>query len=179
MSAWEALMWRAEADPRTRSTGGLLEGLHREPDWDRLGPPPANARPPAPGGRQPAPPPAPRPLLTPAGLLANRLRQRVSDAPSAWIRRGDDSLKLIGHTVRHPGAVVGDTIRFGRSLRRVLTPPPTERSPLLRGSSGFGYRFVVHDVPLSDLNAAGRAAGGSVDDALRPRVRAAFWRYHD
>src|SRR2546427_6624242 len=36
MSAWEALMWRAEADPRTRSTGGLLEILDREPDWDRL-----------------------------------------------------------------------------------------------------------------------------------------------
>ena len=36
MSAWEALMWRAEADPRTRSTGVLLEILDREPDWDRL-----------------------------------------------------------------------------------------------------------------------------------------------
>ena len=29
-------MWRAEADPRTRSTGVLLEILDREPDWDRL-----------------------------------------------------------------------------------------------------------------------------------------------
>src|SRR6266536_83144 len=36
MSAWEALMWRAEADPRTRSTGVLLEVLDRDPDWDRL-----------------------------------------------------------------------------------------------------------------------------------------------
>src|SRR3989440_618400 len=36
MSACEALMWRAEADPRTRSTGVLLEILDREPDWDRL-----------------------------------------------------------------------------------------------------------------------------------------------
>lgn len=36
MSAWEALMWRAEADPRTRSTGILLEILDREPDWDRF-----------------------------------------------------------------------------------------------------------------------------------------------
>src|SRR6266581_3313883 len=285
MSAWEALMWRAEADPRTRSTGVLLEVLDREPDWDRLvaahdrvsqqiprlreravepllplfppawspdphfdlgyhlqrvrlpGPgtmrqlldlaqgilarPLDKARPPweallvegledgrvgyllkvhhslsdglglvqllslahnrtsEPGDHQLAPPPAPRPLLTPAGLLANRLRQRVSDAPSAWIRRGDDSLKLIGRTVRHPGAVVGDTIRFGRSLRRVLTPPPAERSPLLRGSSGFGYRFVVHDVPLSDLKAAGKAAGGSVNDAFLAGLLGAFRRYHE
>src|SRR5205809_83745 len=36
MSAWETLMWRAEADPRTRSTGLLLEILDREPAWDRL-----------------------------------------------------------------------------------------------------------------------------------------------
>src|SRR6266496_4429221 len=36
MSAWEALMWRAEADPRTRSTGVLLKVLDRDPDWDRL-----------------------------------------------------------------------------------------------------------------------------------------------
>ncbi|MDT4938382.1 MAG: diacylglycerol O-acyltransferase / wax synthase, partial [Pseudonocardiales bacterium] len=36
MSAWEALMWRADSDPRTRSTGILLEVLTSEPDWDRL-----------------------------------------------------------------------------------------------------------------------------------------------
>jgi diacylglycerol O-acyltransferase / wax synthase len=36
LSAWEALMWRSEADPRTRSTGILLEILDGEPDWDRL-----------------------------------------------------------------------------------------------------------------------------------------------
>jgi hypothetical protein len=32
MSAWEALMWRSESDPRTRSTGILLEILDGEPD---------------------------------------------------------------------------------------------------------------------------------------------------
>src|SRR5256885_1700203 len=52
---------------------------------------------------------------------------------SELIRRGEDYLKLMGRTVRHPGAVAGDTLRFSRSLRRVLTPPPAERSPLLRG----------------------------------------------
>jgi WS/DGAT/MGAT family acyltransferase len=36
MSAWEALMWRADTDPRTRSTGMLLELLAGEPDWARL-----------------------------------------------------------------------------------------------------------------------------------------------
>jgi WS/DGAT/MGAT family acyltransferase len=36
MSAWEALMWRGEEDPRTRSSAVLLEILDSEPDWDRL-----------------------------------------------------------------------------------------------------------------------------------------------
>jgi WS/DGAT/MGAT family acyltransferase len=36
MTAWEALMWRSEANPRTRSSGVLLELLASEPDWSRL-----------------------------------------------------------------------------------------------------------------------------------------------
>ena len=282
MSAWEALMWRAEADPRTRSTGVLLEILDREPDWDRLvaahdrvsqqiprlreravepllplfppawSPDPhfevgyhlqrvrlpapgtmrqlldlaqgilarpldkarppweavlieglqdgragyllkvhhslsdgigliqlltlAHSRAPEPGDHQLAPRAAPRPLLTPKSLLATRLRQRLTDAPADFIRRSGDSVKLIGRTVRNPAAVAGDTLRFGLSLRRVLTPPPAERSPLLRGGGGVGYRFVLHDVPLSDLKAAGKAAGGSVNDAFLAGLLGAFRR---
>ena len=239
-------MWRAEADPRTRSTGVLLEILDREPDWDRLvaahdrvsqqiprlreravepllslfppawspdphfdpgyhlqrvrlpGPgtmrqlldlaqgilarpldkarPPweavlvegledgragyllkvhhslsdglgliqlltlAHSRTPEPGNHQLASPPAPRPLLSPASLLAGRLRQRILDVPSELIRRSDDSLRLVGRTVRSPRTVAGETLRFGRSLRRVLTPPPTERSLLLRGGGELDDR---------------------------------------
>jgi len=81
--------------------------------------------------------------------------------------------------VRNPGAVASDALRFGRSLRRVLTPPPAERSPLLRGGSGFGYRLVLHDVPLGDLKAAAKAAGGSVNDAFLAGVLGAFRRYHE
>src|SRR5437773_882490 len=36
ISAWEALMWRSDADLRTRSSGVLLEVLDSTPDWDRL-----------------------------------------------------------------------------------------------------------------------------------------------
>jgi len=285
MTAWEALMWRAEADPRTRSTGLLLEILDREPDWARLvaahdrasrqiprlrervvepllplvtpawSPDPHfdldyhlqrlrlpepgtlrqlldlaqgilarpldKARPPweavlvegleggragyllkvhhsltdglgliqlltlahsgvpEPGDHQPAPQPVTRRPLTPHGLLTNRLRQRLTDAPTALIRRGDSSLRLLGRTVRNPGGVGSDLLRFGLSLRRVLTPPPVERSPLLRGGSGFGHRFVLHDVPLDELKAAGKAAGGSVNDAFLAGLLGAFRRYHE
>jgi diacylglycerol O-acyltransferase / wax synthase len=36
MNAIEALMWRAESDPRLRSTIGGLEELDMAPDWDRF-----------------------------------------------------------------------------------------------------------------------------------------------
>jgi diacylglycerol O-acyltransferase / wax synthase len=285
MSAWEALMWRAEADPRTRSTGMLLEILDKAPDWDRMvaahqrvilqiprlreravepllplfppawSPDPhfdlgyhlqrvrlpepgtmrqlldlgqaimarpldkarapweavlvegleggragyllkvhhslsdglglmqlltlAHSRTPEPGDHQLAPLPRPGSPLTPASLLANRLRQQLLDVPSELIRRSGGSLKLMRRVVLHPAGVAGDTLRFGRSLRRVLTPPPTRRSPLLRGSGGSSYRFVLHDVPLSELKAAGKAADGSVNDAFLAGLLGAFRRYHE
>ena len=36
MSEWEGLMWRLDVDPRTRSTGALVEILDSAPDWERL-----------------------------------------------------------------------------------------------------------------------------------------------
>jgi WS/DGAT/MGAT family acyltransferase len=36
LSAWEAVMWRAESDHRTRSAGVVLEILDTEPDWNRV-----------------------------------------------------------------------------------------------------------------------------------------------
>ena len=36
MSAWDAIMWRAEGDPRTSSTGMLVELLDSAPDWPRF-----------------------------------------------------------------------------------------------------------------------------------------------
>ena len=37
LSPWESLMWRADSgDPRTRSSGVLLELLGTTPDWGRL-----------------------------------------------------------------------------------------------------------------------------------------------
>jgi len=284
MSDWEAVMWRAEVDPRTRSSGALLEVLDGEPEWDRVVAahqrvvdqiprlrdrvvepilplvPPAwspdrdfdlrrhlyrvrlpgpggmrelldvtetvlsrpfdRARPPweamfvegLEGGRagyvlklhhsltdgqglvqllglahsrspEPAPAEASAPVvagngLNPMSLLASRVLRRAASAPAQLVHQVNGSVRLFGRTVTKPGAVVADTVRFTRSLQRVLTPPPVDRSPLLRGN-GSGYRLVVHDVRLSDLKAAGQAAGGSVNDAFLAALLGAFRRYHE
>jgi hypothetical protein len=69
-------------------------------------------------------------------------------------------------------------VRFGSSLRRMLTPPDVERSPLLR-DGGFAYRLLAHDVPLAALKAAGKAAEGSVNDAFLAGLLGAVRRYHE
>jgi WS/DGAT/MGAT family acyltransferase len=285
MSDWEGVMWRAEADPRTRSTGVLVEILDCEPDWDRvvaaheritraiprlrdrvvepilplvppafsrdehfdignhlqrlrLGPPAgirevldlaasllarpfplrrppwesvllegleggraayvlkihhsltdgqglvqllstAHSRTREPSAVAPPTPLPPSERLTPMTLLASRLVRQATSAPGHLLHRAGGSIRLAGRTLTNPAAVVGDGIRFTRSLQRVVAPPPAKRSPLLQGDQGDRSRFVVYEVPLADLKAAGRAAGGSVNDAFLAALLGGFRRYHE
>ena len=284
MTPWEGVMWRAEVDPRTRSSGALVELLDRAPDWDRLVAahervtraiprlrdrvvepivplvPPAFARderfdvrnhlhrirlgsgtlrelldlaeslydrpfqpgrPPWEGllvegleggraayvlkihhsltdgqglvqllsmahsrTRKPTPP-GPEPPLPPSEqlnsvtLLTSRLLRRTTSAPGRCLDLAGDSVRLAGRTITQPTQVIADGIRYTRSLSRVLRPPPVERSPLLAGNRGSRCRFVVLDVALADLKAAGKAAGGSVNDAFLAALLGGFRRYHE
>lgn len=288
MTDWEAVMWRAEGDLRTRSTGVLLEILDGEPDWDRLlaahvhltrrvprlrehvvepilplvspvwSPDPhfdlgyhvQHLRVPAPGSDRQLldlvgaieshpldrnRPPWEAALITglaggraayvlkvhhslsdglgliqlldiahsrspdsstdttgeagersaqqhestsPVGVLADRLRAGVASAPAVLGRISGGVFSLFGEAVRDPVGSGRQALEFGASLRRMLTPPDAERSPLLR-DGGFGYRLVTHDVPLDDLKRAGKAAGGSVNDAFLAAVLGTFRRYHE
>jgi len=59
-----------------------------------------------------------------------------------------------------------------------LTPPQAPRSPILR-DGGTGYRFITLDVPLNPLKSAGKAAGGSVNDAFLAALLGGVRRYHE
>jgi WS/DGAT/MGAT family acyltransferase len=56
--------------------------------------------------------------------------------------------------------------RYVRSLGRVLAPPPANRSQVLRGGSRRVWRFGMLECSLADLKAAGKAAGGTVNDTF-------------
>jgi diacylglycerol O-acyltransferase / wax synthase len=60
----------------------------------------------------------------------------------------------------------------------VLRPPDTPHSPALTGG-GSGYRLDTFDVSFDDLKAAGKAAGGSVNDAFLAGVLGGVRRYHE
>jgi diacylglycerol O-acyltransferase / wax synthase len=281
LSAWEAVMWRAEGEHRTRSTGVLIELLDQEPDWDRLvaaherltqaiprmreriveplvpvvspawSPDPhfdldyhlQRVRLPGDGstgelysfigqfasrpldplrppweavlvsglaggqaayllkphhsltdglgllqlldlthghGRAPDPRPpnssrqTARPVATPSGLLADRLTARAIAAPGDFVR---GAVHGIGRLAGDPLGTAVRAVRFGNSLRRVLTPAATPRSPLLR-DGGPAYRLLTLDVPLAEMKAAGRAAHGSVNDAFLAAILGGVRRYH-
>jgi WS/DGAT/MGAT family acyltransferase len=280
MSAWEGLMWRAETDPRTRSTGILLEILESEPEADRfwnalercvsrfprlrdrvvepalpLGQPlwtpdpefdlrahvqtlrlsaPADQRTlldmcehllTRPLDRKRAPweavlftgledgraalafkfhhsltdgiglvqllAMAHEPawgdssvndgrlaVVTPGSLLRKRVLDLASEAPRRAAETPSRLLNRVGRAARDPIGAATDGVRFGRSLGRMLAPPEIRRSPLLSGS-GVRSRLMVLDVPLDELRAGGRAAGGSVNDAFVAGILGGLRRFHE
>lgn len=131
-------------------------------------------------GREPGPAddrqfPEPRPTETPEGLLINRLAGKVMEAPGSALREAVNAARRFAGD---PVGAAGDVVKFAMSLRRVLTPPDAPHSPALTGG-GSGYRLDTFDVLLDDLKNAGRAAGGSVNDAFLAGLLGGVRRYHE
>ncbi|HYF26189.1 MAG TPA: wax ester/triacylglycerol synthase domain-containing protein [Baekduia sp.] len=101
-------------------------------------------------------------------------RQATGDARAiAGAARG-----VAGRVLRRPDRALRDTASGLASARRVLADPPAQGSPLL-ADRGMTWRFVAMDVPFADLRAAGKAAGGSLNDAFLASLMGAFRRYHE
>ncbi|KQH81000.1 hypothetical protein AO501_05065 [Mycobacterium gordonae] len=131
-------------------------------------------------GREPGPAderpvPDPRPTESPEGLLLNRLAGKVVNAPGGALR---EALHLAGQFVGDPVGTTSGAVKFAMSLRRVLSPPDAPHSPALTGS-GSGYRLDTFDVVFDQLKAAGRSAGGSVNDAFLAALLGGVRRYHE
>lgn len=98
--------------------------------------------------------------------------RRVPGVAGAALRSGRSVLTDVGGTV-------SEAVRYAASLRRVLSPPPARPSPLLRGRNGKDWRFGVLECSLAGLKAAGRAGGGSVNDAFVAALLGGLRRYHE
>ena len=64
-----------------------------------------------------------------------------------------------------PVETARQTAEFASSLGRVLAEPASKPSELLRGRS-LTWRFLALDVAFSDLRAASKIAGASINDAF-------------
>jgi len=132
--------------------------------------------------REPAPrpmPPVPIPRdVTGTDLLRDSLRRLPETTLSAGVRLLARTAGEVGRLIVAPGPTVAGAIGFAGSARRVLGPPPAAPSPLLRRRS-LVSRVHVLEVPLADLRAAAKAAGGSVNDAYLAALSGGLGRYHE
>ena len=132
--------------------------------------------------REPAPrpmPPVPIPRdVTGTDLLRGSLRRLPETAAVTGGRLLGRAAGDIGRLIRSPVPTVAEAIGFAGSVGRLLGPPPAAPSPLLRGRSLVSRTHVL-EVPLADLRAAAKAAGGSVNDAYLAALSGGLGRYHE
>jgi len=131
--------------------------------------------------RDPDPRPMP-PIPIPRDVSGeDLLRDSLAHLPETAVSAGRQALgravATAGRLISRPGPTVLDAIGFADSARRVLGPPPVPPSPLLRRRSLVSRTFVL-EVPLVDLRAAAKAAGGSVNDAYLAALSGGLGRYH-
>ncbi len=132
--------------------------------------------------REPEPRPMP-PVPVPRDLSGNDLlRDSLRQWPETTLSTGRKLLGraagTVGRLVMRPGATVTEALSFADSARRMLGPPPAERSPLLRRRSLVSRTFVL-ELPLTDLRAAAKAVGASVNDAYLAALCGGLGRYHE
>jgi WS/DGAT/MGAT family acyltransferase len=135
---------------------GLLHSRRREPSPEKS-----------------APPARPGEATGALGVLA----EQVSHAPAAVARGVRDALGVSVRLAWRPSAGVKAAARFAGSLERVLAPPPSHPSPLFTKRS-LSWRFDSLEVPVADLKRAGKAAGGSLNDAYIAALLGGLARYH-
>ena len=122
------------------------------------------------------PQPAPRPptSISPLDTLVHQVRGDAKAVPEVLRGVGSGAVKALGD----PGGTLRSAQRYGQSLRRVLTPPAAEGSPLLAKRS-LTWRFAALDVPFADLKAAGKSVGGSVNDSYLAALLGGYRLYHE
>lgn len=136
---------------------GQLHSRTREPNPDK-----------------PQPPLVPAAQTGPIDALLEQVRSDAESVPAAIREVSSGAAKLLSD----PLGSLSAATRYGRSLRRVLTPPDAPGSPLLANRS-LTWRFAALDIPFPDLRAAGKAVGGSVNDAYLAALLGGYRLYHE
>jgi WS/DGAT/MGAT family acyltransferase len=122
---------------------------------------------------RPEPPvPLPGDEVSRTGLLTEQLVGTARSAPLTVLRRGVDALT----SGARPWDAVASALGSARSAGRTLTPP-APGSTLLTPRGG-DWHLEVLEVPLADLKAGAKAAGGSLNDGFLAAMVGGFRRYH-
>jgi WS/DGAT/MGAT family acyltransferase len=85
--------------------------------------------------------------------------------------------RVAAHAALDPVGTSRAGARVARSVARMLAPARAPLSPILLGR-GLDRRLHLLDVPLSGLQGAARATGGTVNDVFLAAVGGALYDYH-
>lgn len=123
----------------------------------------------------PLPPlPEPGPDRGLAGALATGLDRWACAAAAA----AAEAPTVVGRAVRDPLGAARATARAIGSLARFARPVVATRSPIMT-ERRLRWDLQRLDVPLEQLRAAGRVAGGTLNDAFLAAVTGGLRRYHE
>jgi WS/DGAT/MGAT family acyltransferase len=109
----------------------------------------------------------------PVELAVTGVRTDVATLPEAAL----SAARTLGHAATRPQAVVASTLRYGASVRRLLTRA-ARPSPELSPRTGRRWTFLTLDAPLEPLRTIARQGGGTLDDAAVALVLGGLRRYH-
>jgi HAD superfamily hydrolase (TIGR01490 family) len=180
---WAALLAEGLADGRAgyavKSHHSVTDGLGAVQLMVRL-----HSRSPEHDPHRPEPPvPAAADGASRLGLFAGQIAGAVRAAPKTALRQGAEVAGALARpwetasraaetASRAAGRAVGAARWMGQN-----TAAPAGSELLAR--RGGGWHFDVADVPLADLKAGAKAAGGSLNDGLLAAVIGGFRRYHE
>ena len=111
-----------------------------------------------------------------AGVFAGQVADAVRATPMAAVRQGTRALGTVTRPWDTVSRAAGQALSAVRFAGQSTAAPPG--SPLLAPRGG-GWHFEVVEVPLADLKAGAKAAGGSLNDGLLAAVIGGFRRYHE
>lgn len=110
----------------------------------------------------------------PVDLAVSGLRGDVASLPESVLA----TARTLGHAATRPQAVVSSALRYGASVRRMLTQGASP-SPELSPRTGKMWTFLTLDAPLEPLRTVARHGGGTLDDAAVALVLGGLRRYHE
>jgi diacylglycerol O-acyltransferase len=110
----------------------------------------------------------------PVDLAVSGLRTDASTLPDVALA----TVRTLGHAAMRPQAVVASTLRYGASVRRLLSQA-ARPSPELSPRTGRMWSFLTLDAPLAQLRSVARQGGGTLDDAAVALVLGGLRRYHE
>jgi HAD superfamily hydrolase (TIGR01490 family) len=111
-----------------------------------------------------------------AGLFAEQVADAVRATPMAAVRQGTRALGTLTRPWNAASRAAGQALSAARFAGQGAAAPS---GSALLARRGGDWHFETVDVPLADLKAGAKAAGGSLNDGLLAAVIGGFRRYHE